>query len=175
LSSGIYGRLEFDFACNRGHGFGEAYLHGVLIDILAGNVNPRDEHILPSHALSILQKAGTPRGRKREVDFVVASRSDEGDVRTCIEAKWAGSSHASVENILNDLARLALVSEEHPSALCLFVLAGGKSAVHKVLNKGILAPHGAKKPKRLLRSPYDGRPNSYYLNSVHGGQSSLPS
>lgn len=77
--------------------------------------------------------------------------------------------------ILNDLARLALVSEEHPNALCLFVLAGGKSAVHKVLNKGILSPHGAKKPKRLLRSPYDGRPNSYYLNNVHGGQSSLPS
>lgn len=174
LSSGIYGRMEFDFACNRGHGFGEAYLHGLLVELLTSNVNPREENILSSFAVPAIQRTETGRGRKREVDFVVAPRSDTTSILTCVEAKWAGSSHASEVNVLTDLARLALVHREHPDALCLFVLAGGKTSVRKLLGKGILAPNDWKKPARLLRYPYDGRPNSFYLNNVQGGQSALP-
>ena len=75
LSSGIYDRLEFDFACNRGHGFGEAYLHGLLVELLMSNVNPREEHILlPSFAVPALQREAVGPGRKREVDFETPRR-----------------------------------------------------------------------------------------------------
>ena len=174
LSSGIYGRLEFDFACNRGHGFGEAYLHGVLVELLASNIDSRAENLLPSHALPAIQRSEAGAGRKREVDFAVTSRGDDPVLRTCIEAKWAGSSHATESNVLIDLARLALISQANPDALCVFVLAGGKSAVQKLLNKGILALNDWRRPVRLLRYPYDGRPNNYYLNNITGGQSALP-
>jgi len=175
FGSGIYGRLEFDFACNRGHGFGEAYLHGVLIELLASNVNPRSENILPSHAVSVLQREPGGPGRKREVDFAVAARDDDQELLLCVEAKWAGSSHANAENVLYDVARLALVHQTHPTVSCLFVLAGGKDAVKKLLNSGVLAPHGrGRRGHQLLRYPHSPHPRRYNLTNGSGHTTALP-
>ncbi|PFG18176.1 hypothetical protein ATK74_2758 [Propionicimonas paludicola] len=174
ISDGLYGRLEFDFACNLGHAFSEAYLHGVLMQILASNSNAQDEAIRPSHAVPVLQRRGVAgSGRKREVDFAITSRANETIPLVCIEAKWAGSTHASEENILLDLCRLALVRQAHPEATCLFVLAGGKSAMAKRLSTGVLAPHGGRRPKQLLQSAYDGNQNTYFIRSTVGAASVL--
>lgn len=123
LSDGLYGRIEFDFSCNRGHGFGEAHLHGVIMEILASNVDPRLRTIQPSFPVEAIQRpqgAGEGKGgRKREVDFAVLTRAQVPNapvMEHCIEAKWAGSSHANPDNVLIDLTRLALISQEHPES-----------------------------------------------------------
>jgi hypothetical protein len=84
------------------------------MEILASNVDPRAEDIVPSFAVPAIQRTSGGPGRKREVDFVVVSRAEHHRILLCIEAKWAGSSHASEENILIDVARMALVSRENP-------------------------------------------------------------
>lgn len=174
LTSGIYGRLEYDFACNRGHAFSEAHLHGAIMDILAANVLARTHDIRPGFAIPELQdKTGKKAGRNREVDFAILDRESKQST-VCIEAKWSGSSHASEENILIDLARLATINYESPSTVCLFIFAGGKSAIEKRLSKGLFSPHGSRhKPKRLLRYPYDGKNNNYPLSDGIGESSVL--
>ena len=37
IADGLYGKMEFEFACNRGHAFGEYFMHGVINEILAAN------------------------------------------------------------------------------------------------------------------------------------------
>jgi hypothetical protein len=175
LSAGIYGRLEFDFACNRGHGFSEAYLYGVMMEILASNLDPSVAVIHPSHPAPEIQRLGGGSGRKREVDFVVVDRQEPNDLRLCIEAKWAASSHTTPDNILADVTRLALMSAANPDALCLFVLAGVRADVTRQLAKGVLAPHGDEDdPKRLLRYPELGGPSVYRLVSTRRRPSVLP-
>ncbi|WP_157519888.1 hypothetical protein [Nocardioides dokdonensis] len=173
--SGINGKLDFDFACNRGHGFGEAHLHGLLIEIIASNINPRTHNILPSYPAPEIQRADAGAGRKREIDFAVVTRSDEPRPLLCVEAKWAGSSHARAENVLYDVARLALISQENPETECLFVLAGGKSAVAKLFETGVLAVHGSgASGRRLIRHPQRPGESTYYLRSGPGYTTTLP-
>ena len=31
IAEGVTAKLNFDFSCNRGHSFGEYYIHGVVI------------------------------------------------------------------------------------------------------------------------------------------------
>lgn len=161
LAAGIYGRLEFDYACNRAHAFSEYHLHGVINEILASNIDPAQTQIRAGFAAPALQTTGP--GRKREVDFALIARAPNTATHF-IEAKWAGSSHCTEKNVLLDVSRLALLSAANPASLCLFVLAGGKTNVEKLLSSGILAPHG-RSGARLLAFPYTGARRTYRVGS----------
>ena len=174
LSSGIYGKLEFDFACNRGHAFSEVYLYGIIMEILASNFGAVDHNVQPSYALPELQRPSGGPGRKREVDFAVVSRVT-GALDVCLEAKWSASSHATAKNVFYDLLRLALVSEANPDTTCLFLLAGGKTSMGKLMMDPLFRPHGSqKKPKQLLLAHYEGKLNTYPIKTGVGEQSVLP-
>lgn len=185
LSDGLYGRIEFDFACNRGHGFGEAHLHGAIMEILASNVDPKTTSIQPSYPVDVIQRPhgagigsrGGNAGRKREVDFAVLTRVESPETPVlahCIEAKWAGSSHAKPDNVLIDLTRLALISQEHPEATCLFLLAGGKSSVANLLERRL-----PKLSKRVGATPLqhaylpNGNPHLFNLRNARGRDGAL--
>jgi hypothetical protein len=158
LSDGLYGKLEFDFSCERGHYFGEAYLHGVIMEILASNTDPKKINVRPSFAIDAIQKyvadedGNMVRQRgTREVDFAVIDRvsaTETADLHYCLEVKWAGSSHATPVNVLKDLTRLALVSEANESAECLFLLAGRRVDVEKLVEQDLPAIS-----KRLGKAP----------------------
>jgi len=72
------------------------------------------------------------------VDFAIIyddRREPPSDPEFLIEAKWAGSSHCSVANVMADFIRLCVMKRSHPNATCLFVLAGHAKDVDKVLSR----------------------------------------
>ncbi|WP_256838938.1 hypothetical protein [Ornithinimicrobium faecis] len=175
LSDGLYGKLEYDFACQRGHGFGEAYVHGALIDLLASNLDSSAYSIESGYAVAELQPDkpdDAKSGRKREVDFAVISRADSTDnskVQLCLEVKWAGSSHATPINVLRDLVRLQLVVDANPRAVALFVLAGPKRDVPKLLGHPLFTACDARRRShRILSYPPTGTTQNNYRLSVTG-------
>lgn len=77
-------------------------------------------------------------GRKRSVDFALIyddQRQPASEPEILIEAKWAGSSHCTVTNVMTDFIRLCLMKREHADATCLLVLAGLATDVDKVLSR----------------------------------------
>lgn len=143
LRDGITARLEYDFACERGHSFGEYHLHGVMNELISAIIDPALFKLRGGHPHPALNSPDLPKraGRPREVDFYVDHR-DTNEARTCIEAKWAGSSHCTWDRILLDLYRLTLVKEYSPEAECLFVLAGSMQNVDKLLSSMPLVRQG---------------------------------
>lgn len=137
LRDGITARLEYDFACDRGHSFGEYHLHGVINEIISAIIDPGLFKLhggYPHPAINNATGLDEPKrsGRRREVDFYIEHR-DTNVARTCIEAKWGGSSYCTWDRVLLDLYRLALVKEHCPDSECLFVLAGPTAEVDAVL------------------------------------------
>lgn len=152
-------------------------MHGALLEILASNLDPTAYSVRPGLGLEAIQRrnsSGVRLGRPRELDFGVVRRGDHTteaseDLVLAIEAKWAGSSHATPTNILLDLTRLTLAVNAHPAAFGLFVLAGGKGDLRKLMARGVLGPHGGRRKTRLLRYPYDRKsPTAYNLASRTG-------
>lgn len=135
LRDGITARLEYDFACERGHSFGEYHLHGVINEIISAIIDPGLFKLHGGYPHPAINSLDAPKraGRPREVDFYVEHR-DTDQARTCIEAKWAGSSHCTWDRVLLDLYRLTLVKEHSPEAECLFVLAGFTKNVDALLD-----------------------------------------
>lgn len=172
LSSGCYGGLEFGFACGRGHLFDEAWLHGLIGEIVGANRDTRTTSLKKGFAIDALQKLDRGSGRKREVDFALID-TETSALTHCIEAKWAGSSHCSPLTILRDIARLAVVSATHPNALCMFVLAGGKTPVADLFLKTPLSPPDDRS-RGLLHYPYDGGRSVFTLRLDGNMKSSLP-
>lgn len=177
LTDGLYGRLAFDYACERGHFFSEVYLHGVIMEILASNVDPSSMNVQPSYAVDPIQKwivhdDGTktraPGTGTREVDFAILDRvpvTEKAVLHYCLEVKWAGSSHAKPVNVLKDLTRLALVSQANPDADCLFLLAGNRLKVEKLVNDD-LADISKRAGKSPLRLKYGSDPRTYNMRNA---------
>jgi hypothetical protein len=110
------------------------------------------------------------------VDFAVLSRVQLPETPAlvhCIEAKWAGSSHANPDNVLTDLT-LALISQEHPDVTCLFLLAGGKTSVANLLENRLprLSKRAGATP---LRHTYvqNGNPHIFNFRNGRGRDGSL--
>lgn len=137
LSVGVTAKLQYDFACNRGHSFGEYHVHGVVNEILSANVDPDRLRVHSSYPHPAIQTEGA-LGRKRELDFLIKDKGDDA-IKLCIEAKWAGSGHCTAHNLLLDLCRLHLVKRASPDALCLFVLAGRQDRMNELFESPILA------------------------------------
>lgn len=138
INEGLRGKLEFEYACNRGHIFSEIYMHSALMEIVASNINHNTNILLPGFAPDELNDQHTS-GRRREIDFAGFRRTsgpeNNGEMIFAAEAKWADSNHATFENIYKDICRLAIVSEKNPTATCLFILAGSTTQVEKLLPK----------------------------------------
>lgn len=153
ICAGIYGRLEFDYACLRGNGFSELYIHGVILEILSSVLDGSVYAIIPGFADPVLAEASVKLGRKRELDFVVFNKSDpKKSPVLVIEVKWADSSHASMDGILADVARLALMSRRYPDAACVFVLAGTRGVVERKMTARRMQRR--KKMRMILAYPY---------------------
>lgn len=135
IGEGTRSKLDFDFACGRGHAFGEYHVHGVVNEILCSNLDPTQRHVCPSFPHPKLQTPGAS-GRRREVDFAVFGLSS-GVHEFYAEVKWAGSSHCCQENVLRDLCRLQIIKEAEPTAECIFILAGTSKDIEELFRDGI--------------------------------------
>lgn len=141
IAAGTRAKLDFDFSCNRGHSFGEYHVHGVVNEILCSNLDPVRYRVDSGFAHPRLQSSASG-GRKREVDFAVSLHSKDegaanGNGQFYAEVKWAGSSHCSQENVLQDLCRLQIIKNVESSAQCIFVLAGKSTDISKLFSSGI--------------------------------------
>lgn len=155
LSDGLTARLEFDFACNRGHAFSEHYVHGVVNEIISATIDPRQHRLDAGYAHPALGRDPSGLGRKKEIDFHVGMRAT-GDPLLCVEVKWADSSHANPKQCLSDVLRLSAVKFADPSAECLFVLAGSNTGVaHRLSASPIAAPD--ERGRRLLEFPRENQ------------------
>lgn len=171
LSEGLYGKLEYDFACSRGHGFSETYMHGVILEIAAAHVNPKLLSIEPNHIVEEIQDPAKATGSFRKVDLAIVERASK-ELKVCIEAKWAASPHASSNNVLVDLCRLALISAGHPKAECFFVLAGPKDNTLNLQRKPLFDPRVASHTlHQLLR--FDGIESSFTILNSGNANSDL--
>jgi len=152
LAEGISARLEYDYVCERGHSFGEYHLHGVMNEIISAVIDPGVFVPHAGYAHPAIATLGEPkRGRPREVDFYVEPRESDKP-STCIEAKWAGSSHCTWERVLLDLCRLTLVKHHSPTTECLFVLAGGARDVNALVRRMPVA-----QGRRVLQIPAENK------------------
>lgn len=179
LSSGLVGKLHFDFACQRGHGFGEAHMHGAMLEVLTSRLDNTTYDIRSGFAAQALQDpartgASPGGGRLRELDFAAFPFGTPSALELAIEAKWAGSSHASAENVVKDVCRLAVISKAHPDALCLLVVAGRPSDVNRLMSRKAFAPTGQHR-RQVLPYPYHrNQTNLFHLVDTTGGQGLLP-
>lgn len=136
IAEGVTAKLNFDYACNRGHSFGEIYVHGVVNEILSANIGTHVARVHSGFAHPSIQ-ANPRAGRPREIDFAVENLP-AGTSTLYAEVKWAGSSHCTDQRILLDLCRLQLVKAAEAGADCLFVLAGEDREIQSLFSKGML-------------------------------------
>lgn len=136
IAAGTRAKLDFDFACQRGHSFGEYHVHGVVNEILCSNLDPTRHRVHSGFAHPELQEASAG-GRPREVDFAVEILGNAMPA-LCVEVKWAGSSHCTQETVLRDLCRLQLIKNAKPRTDCIFVLAGHVVDVDRLFSSNIL-------------------------------------
>lgn len=168
ISSGLPGRLDYEFSCNRGWLFGEIYAQSIIAEIIGSRL-PSGLRVASNVAMPELKTGGGDVGRPREVDLaVVESRHSaftSAHVRACLEVKWATSSsgYAQPRSILADILRLARIARARPDVPCMFLLAGGVTPVQKVLEKGVLAPAGPRGRSPLADLDRPGWPVKFSL------------
>src|SRR5262245_51814972 len=118
LAEGIGGWLQYEFACHRAGLFNERYLAVPISQVLNSvfGLPVHSEYVHP-----VLARERTGPGRRPEVDFAVVD--SQGRPRCVVESKWCGVNGLSAEQIIWDLLRLELVSED-TGADAYFLLAG---------------------------------------------------
>jgi len=102
---------------------GEAYLGHSISEILASFFDQskfRAKNNFSHPALSSKKK-----GRKPEIDYIVEHLATNKIV-LAMEAKWAGSSHCTAENILWDLVRLKALKDSIDNKCAAYFLIAGK-------------------------------------------------
>jgi hypothetical protein len=154
LTEGVAAALLYDYCCFRGYLFSEAYLSncvGAILQSLHGGVAAQ---VIGGYQHPRLASIQEGRGRRKEIDFVVAEYDDSSGtararsksspvhksqdasrIATAVEAKWAGSSHCTLDNVVWDLIRLAMVKEDNPNATAILLLAGEKKELQKFAAK----------------------------------------
>ncbi|MGC2970420.1 hypothetical protein [Paraburkholderia aspalathi] len=154
MTEGVGAALLYDYCCFRGYLFSEAYLSncvGAILQSLHGGISAQ---VIGGYHHPRLASIQEGRGRRKEIDFVVAEYDDGSDTKrarsklspmhksqdasriaTAVEAKWAGSSHCTLNNVVWDLVRLAMVKEDNPNATAILLLAGEKKELEKFAGK----------------------------------------
>lgn len=138
-------------------------MHGAIMELLSSNCDPHVTIIRTSYPEPALQTPGA-RGRKREIDFAMLNRASLG-LEMAIEAKWAGSGYATQDNILRDLARLALIHSAYPGASCLFFVAGRARDMDKLATGSLFVPNITRDSQQLLNFAYAPHRNTCWLTS----------
>lgn len=148
LQNAVSNKLNFDYACQRGHSFNEYHLHSIINEIISSNIDPTNSIIKINYAPTELN-LNRKNGRKKGVDFAILNREHNN---SCfyIEAKWTGSSYCNVKSMLNDLVRLQLIKNNNDDAECIFLLAGPKTSTTNLFNKKIFTQGS----NSLLISPF---------------------
>lgn len=133
IAEAVSARLCYDYLCFKGPLFDEAYLSHSVSDIICTFYDPNTIVIRKGHKHPTLLPHAKSKGRKPEVDYVGLDLKS-GEVVLAVEAKWAGSSYCTAENILWDIARLKLLKDQYPKASCGLLIAGHKATVEKVFS-----------------------------------------
>jgi hypothetical protein len=130
LSRGIAGWLLFEHSCHRGPVFSEKYLSYPIAQILNTEFGTRVHSEVPH---PILGPFATGPGRRPELDFAVVEENKS--ISVAIESKWISEdiSGATVEKILWDLIRLAMLGN-NMTVKCYFILAGRRGHLLKLFN-----------------------------------------
>lgn len=162
--------MHFEACCFRAGLFSESSFKaaiGSVASSLHGDHKAARVHAdYPLHAIQRVPDAGKKNGggRKRNVDFALIyddKRMPASEPQVLIEAKWAGSSHCSVSNIVADFVRLSLMKRAHPKAVCLFVLAGHTTNIDVVMSR---RPFTGERRDTL---PVDGSVSSKKFKFLH--------
>jgi len=134
--------MHFETCCFRAGLFSESSFKSAIGSVASSlQAEHRGARVHADYPLSSIQRIPDSErkiggGRKRSVDFALIyddGRQPVSEPQILIEAKWAGSSHCSVTNLMADLIRLSLMKRAHQHATCLLVLAGHANDVDKVL------------------------------------------
>ncbi|WP_421279060.1 hypothetical protein [Aeromonas veronii] len=139
LSEAIGSWLHLEFCCYRGGLFSESSLKSAVGQVLSSFPilvkGARVHADFPHELLNPQPKSG---GRKRELDFALVL-TDNGlpkrNAQIAVEAKWAGSSHCTPENIFSDFLRLAEIKRGDPETICIFVVAGSHRRIASLLKR----------------------------------------
>lgn len=137
VAEGVTAKLDFDYACNRGHSFGEYHVHGIVNEVLSANVDPHVLKVCSGFPHLRLRREGN--GRKPEVDFAVMHRETE-TIRVISEVKWAGSGHCTAANVLKDLIRLQLIADVDQDAECFMLIAGHREDLDELFRHDLFTP-----------------------------------
>ena len=118
LALGVGGWLQYEFACHRSGLFNERYLSVPISQVLNAvfGLPVCSEYLHP-----VLAKERTGPGRRPEVGFAVVDSSRQ--IKCVVESKWCGTSGLTAEQVIWDILRLELVSED-TGADAYFLLAG---------------------------------------------------
>lgn len=118
LNRGVGSWLYFEYLCGKSGLFNEKYLSYPIGQLLTAVFGDRvhSEFLHP-----ILAPLMMGPGRRPEVDFVYCDPYPE--VKVAIETKWIGTTKVSVEEIIWDLIRLALINA-NSNAECFFMIGG---------------------------------------------------
>jgi hypothetical protein len=135
----VAARLNYDYLCYKGPLMDEDYLIHSVSDVLCSFYDPTKVEIKKKYRHPGLSEHAKQLGRKPEVDYIAIQR-DSSKVELAMEAKWAGSSHCTAENILWDLVRLKLIKETHPEAICGLLIAGHKGKTENLFKHKFFAP-----------------------------------
>lgn len=155
LARGIGGWLQYEHACQRAPIFSEKYLSYPIAQVLntkyGANVHAEVKH-------PILGAKSPGRGRPPEIDFVVKDTNDE--IVVAIESKWVGANvtKQTVEAIIWDLVRLAMIGNNE-KVKCYFVLAGKKKHLWSLFNN--IHFNGELDKKGRIRPILKVRPSDY--------------
>lgn len=136
--------MHFETCCFRAGLFSESSFKSAIGSVASSlHGDHKAARVHADYPLAALQRVPDAErkiggGRKRSVDFALIyddGRQPASNPQVLIEAKWAGSSHCSVTNLVADFIRLCLMKRAHPEATCLLVLAGHSKDVNKVLSR----------------------------------------
>ncbi|SFP51190.1 hypothetical protein SAMN05216229_10359 [Geopseudomonas sagittaria] len=137
VAEAVSARLHYDYLCFKGRMMDEAYLVQSVADILGAFFDQQTFEIRKNYVHPYLDGGG--KGRKPEIDYAVIHRQSN-TIQMAIEAKWAGSSHCTPENILWDLMRLKILRDSNPSCIGAFLIAGHKNKMDKCFGAPFFAP-----------------------------------
>ena len=136
--------MHFEACCFRAGLFSESSVKSAIGSVASSlHADHKAARVHADYPLAAIQpvpdaKHTGSRGRKRSVDFALIyddGRQPVSEPEVLIEAKWAGSSHCTVTNIVADFIRLCLMKRAHPGATCLLVLAGHSRDIDTVLSR----------------------------------------
>ncbi|MFI5453641.1 hypothetical protein ACHMWN_15990 [Pedobacter sp. UC225_61] len=148
LAEGVAGWLFYEFHSRRYELFSEKYLTAPIGNILHGQF---DRKVIAEYNHPILTAAKKTPGRPPQLDFVIV---DKGLITVAVESKWIGQTSVSVADIIWDMIRLELISNQ-TGAKCYFILGGQKKKLNSLFEHARFlekTPDGRTRPVlRLLK------------------------